>query len=128
MRKPSKCRSCNYVYEYSHHVTRHKLVDAGFACPLCKATRMAFHPQGDDLSGEAYECVKCHNYILYTEGPKITKDEIYFPELWVVIRDVENNSTYFSIDDERIYVWKKVLPFETKEELFNKLKTVVVFS
>lgn len=133
MRKKVICRSCELQYKELRRRTQHKLVNVGFYCPLCHYTGKCYSHTDDALWGDALECKSCHDYILYLSPKReFDKDEIYLPNDLTVIR-------YFSITDTTVFSSRKgydeticsvnrILQFESKENLIQKVRTMITFS
>jgi len=114
----------------------HAILDNDFYCLVCESSgNSLFHGDNPDLIGESFECQRCNNYIVYTENNTITKDEIYFDNGFYLIRNLEEQESYFAIDvDHKVYGGEEVctfpyiLLFDNIKELFAKLKLLALFS
>lgn len=130
MRKPTRCRSCNYNYSFVGRTSRHQILKADYLCLVCgKQEKIALH-EGDELSGEAVECHSCHNYIRYTNGSPeaIWKDEIFLPNDFLLIRNYEKKESFIFKNNKEAYSIPKIIEFTNINHLFIKLKTLIIFS
>jgi len=126
----SYCRSCRINYSLVGDTGKHKLIDAGMFCPMCKFNGKSIHHINDQgLTGHSLECYGCNNYIMYFEGDLIVKDELYFDHSFCLIRDLEDEvSCLLSNDEVVIMVMPGLLDASDPAKLFRKLKTYIVFS
>lgn len=125
------CRSCSINENLVGIAGEHSLVDTGVFCMVCqKVCKSIHHPEGDDLYGDSYECNECHDYILYTDAKgTLYKDEIYLDNNYSFIRNIEENESYFLINEEVVYCFKDtLLIYNDAKSLFKKLKTLLVLS
>ncbi len=133
MAKKQVCRSCELQYRELRRRTDHELVDVGFHCPVCDNSGKCYSHEDDALWGTALECKRCHNYILYL-SPKgeIDKDEIYLPKNLCVTRYFSvNDTTIYSLEqpyDKTIVSINRILQFDSKKSLINKVRTMIMFS
>ena len=123
------CRSCGINFSLTGNRGKHKLVDVGIFCPVCMtASKSIHHSENDDLVGDAYECSGCHNYILYTDGKgDICKDEIYLTDEYFLIRDLEDNTSFFGKDGDKVFSSESIIQFTDVKELFHRLKNLRAF-
>ena len=126
----SKCRSCQIARDQYLPTGKHEIVNAGLYCPLCNCSgKSIFHGEHEKLSGVSLECFYCNNYIIYASlMGTIWKDEIYLDRDYSLIRDMESFQSFVCINDDLIYTLDHIVQFTNPKDLFNKLKTMVLFS
>ncbi len=130
MSKRKICRSCKMNQNMVVEPAKHHLVSPGIHCPLCNHHLGKFYSHiDDDLWGDALECKKCHNYILYLSpyGEK-WKEESYLPNDTCVIRHFENNETYISVKNKDAAKVKHLITFNSLDDLMKKVRTIITFS
>lgn len=129
MTKKVVCRSCELQYKELRRRTEHFLVDVGFYCPVCDNSGKCYSHTDDALWGDALECKRCHNYILYL-SPKgeFDKDEIYLPKDICISRYLHIGETTIFIGDKTAADLKQIIQFSTKKKLIEKVRTILTFS
>ena len=126
--KDPKCRSCKFNIEECGLPGFHQVGETGLFCPLCHyAGNSTFHDfEGDitGLSGAAIECNNCHDYIIYSDGINIDKDESYIGKDYCLIR-YPNDKSYFLYKKYKSIVLPGILHFESLNDLKEKLDKIV---
>lgn len=138
MKRITSCKSCQINDELIGRVGSHKLEDINLFCPICKFVGKNIIHDEEELVGASHECRNCHRYILYSDGDgKIYKDEIYFPDDYYLIRDLDDHTanlykisgrdhSYSSVKE--ILSFDHIIMFDDADELFRRLKNLIIFS
>ena len=125
-----ECRSCNYA-KYSVEYTRHTPLLEKEMCPVCLTLNSFIFHNEEEFCGESIDCSNCHNYIYYTESSKRWKDEIYFTDRSLLIRDFEDNKSFFYIDfyieNLSMITFESIIDFSNMNNLCHRLKSLMVF-
>lgn len=127
----ANCRSCliEQEYYYNDNGINHEIINSNLYCLLCKSMVDSFNHVGNDQDGQSFECSQCNNYILYFSGKNLlTKDEIYFDNEKCLIRDYEDNTSYFWYSKYKSITIDSLLFFDNKDELLNKLNKLIMFA
>jgi len=132
MKNKVPCRCCQLDNEllarYDETTNHHTLVDIGLYCPVCNFSGISSLHIEEELLGEAWGCINCNNYILYTDKNQIWKDEIYLTDGYSLIRNLEENESTIGNGYTKIVCIQSIITFNSIEALQNKLKTLVLFS
>lgn len=136
--KPS-CRSCELDVLYREigiGDIKHETIYADYKCIICNNDSQWLSHKHEALYGDALECSKCHDYIIYISPENILwKDEIYTNDPdYYIIRSFEDNYTDIyeagtgpSFKNKKVFSNNNVLKIENTSSLIQKIKTLMVF-
>ena len=79
-----KCKAFIIAKEHYLFPGVHRTATTDFECLMCHSTKRKFSIHGgdddvrNDCIGMAVECLNCHSFVRYLDGPDHMKDEFYF--------------------------------------------------
>lgn len=126
-----KCRNFEFAKNEGSSLGKHYSIKSNLLCPLCicKRQKWSRHGSDGDYRGNCLECENCHDYIRYTTAyDELYKEEFYFDENNITVMFEYDNDPQCCVIKNDNMVYMPIFEFQNREQLFNKIKTYILFS